>query len=66
MRATGGGRRAVGARIFPPHGRCGGVCRGVAGVGCGGGSFGGGLAGSGAVLRPFGDDWEGVFFYNFG
>ena len=31
------------APIFPPHGRCGGVCRGVAGVGCGGGSSGDGL-----------------------
>ena len=43
MRTTGGGRRAVVARIFPPHGRCGGVCRGVAGVGCCDGSFGCGL-----------------------
>ena len=32
------------ARMFPPHGRCGGVCRGVAGGGGGGGSFGRGLA----------------------
>ena len=51
MRATGGGRRAVGARIFPPHGCCGDVRRGVAGVGCGGGSSGDGLGRFGHCFR---------------
>ena len=55
MRATERGRRAVGARIFPPHGRCGCVCRGVAGVGCGGGSFGNGLGWFGNCFGTFND-----------
>ena len=61
MGATGGGRRVVGARISPPHVRCGGVCRGVVGVGCGGGSSRGGLGGSGSILVRFGDGPEDSF-----
>ena len=42
--ARHGGREAGdGAHIFPPHGRCRGACRGVAGVACCGGFSGVGL-----------------------
>jgi hypothetical protein len=43
MRAPTARRPPPVARMFPQHGRCGGLCRAVAGVECGGGSFWGWL-----------------------
>ena len=54
------------APIFPPHGRCGGVCRGVVGVGCGGGSFGGGWGGFGGCLGSIWPCFGGVIFGHLG
>jgi hypothetical protein len=60
MRAPTARRPTPVACILQTHGCCGGVCRGVAGVGCGGGSFAGGLGlfgcGSDSIWRWFGSD----------